>query len=292
MADFADPQDSNLVRREQTPQNDWHTPAYTPTITGHPYTEGQPMDDPYPGNTIGHQLGLQPGGPPGDVHPPSFPPFQPPSPPRDVRGPAAPLSDLVEVLDGLGDLILVVGQEKREFMVCSRTLRRASVVFDRLYEHRFEGDDGHMRLNLSHIGMNPMHLILLVIHGAPMKVQEKMGDPNTLHDVLVVTHHFEMTKCLAPIALKWLRRTYNKEPSQFRDIAVQMWITYQMGHLSCLKQTIYNMVISGRLNARGYMVGPQAGENDEYRRFPTLQLIGVLGKYRHARHSHFALPSS
>lgn len=251
------------------------------------------MTDPPTENAVGHQPGPPPAGGPPETHPPPFqpppPPFQPPSPPSNAQGPMAPISDLVEVLDGLGDLILVVGQEKREFMVCSRTLRRASPVFDKLYNNRFQGDDGNMRLNLTRIGMIPMHLILLVIHGAPMKVQEKMGDPDLLHDVLVVTHHFEMTKCLAPIALKWLRRTYNKEPTQFRDIAVQMWITHQMGHLNCLKQTIYNMVVSGRLNARGYMIGPQAGENDEYRRFPTLQIAGILGKY-HAMQDIVILP--
>ncbi|KAK4210642.1 hypothetical protein QBC37DRAFT_292038 [Rhypophila decipiens] len=208
----------------------------------------------------------------------------PPDDEEDENGVVRPpVNDVVQVLDARGDLILVVGQERKEFLVCSRTLRRASKVFDDLYSRRVEGQDGHERLDLSHIGVLPLHLVLEIIHGNHAKVNPHLTNKETLHDVLVVTHHFSMTGCLAPIAVKWLKKVYDKEPSGFHNIAVQLWITHQLGHLGCLKQTIYSMVQGGRLNSRGELIGQGATDNDEYRRFPTLSLLGVLEQVKECR---------
>ncbi|KAM7207233.1 hypothetical protein V8F20_002499, partial [Naviculisporaceae sp. PSN 640] len=117
---------------------------------------------------------------------------------------------------------------------------------------------------------------LQIIHNNPTKVDDFIEDANTLHDVLVVTHHFKMTQCLAPIAGKWLRKTYCVEPQGFHNIAVQLWITHQLGHLGCLKQTVRCMVTRGRLNSRGELIGQGASDNDAYSHFPTLKLLKIV----------------
>lgn len=283
MADYADPRENERIQREEASRPAW----YTPTVRAQSYEERRPqMAEPaHPlGNPIAAaqfaqyqaQIPLQPVEEPDlNLPRPTFFDDQEEENNSVVR---PPISGIVEVLDERGDLILVVGPERREFLVCSRTLLRASKTFEVLFNRRYEGADGHMRLDIKEIGVVPLHLVLQVIHGNPTKVDEFIDDPNTLHDVLVVTHHFKMTQCLAPIAGKWLRKTYSPEPAGFHNIAVQLWITHQLGHLGCLRQTICCMVVRGRLNSKGDLIGQGASDNDAYSQFPTLKLLKIVGK--------------
>ncbi|KAK3329215.1 hypothetical protein B0H66DRAFT_634429 [Apodospora peruviana] len=193
------------------------------------------------------------------------------------------LSELVEIMDGRGDLILSVGGEQREFLVCSRTLCRASPAFEKLCQQHVRSIDGFRRISLIDVGVTPMQIVLLVIHGSPTKVYPKMQDTKLLHDVLVVTHHFQMTDCLAPIAARWLKMTYNHNVQRYEDIAVQLWISHQLGHLGCLKQTIHSMVATSRLNTTGKMIGLGAADHDEYCNYPTLQSLDLLDKIEACR---------
>ncbi|KAK3693397.1 hypothetical protein B0T22DRAFT_476245 [Podospora appendiculata] len=203
--------------------------------------------------------------------------------------------DIVEVLDPHGDLVLVIGAEKREFLVCSRTLARASPEFDQkclrnwqvVPGPRKEGDTpGPLRkLNLCGFNAEAFHVVLLVIHGAAPQVHQKMHDTKLLHDVICVTHHFDMTKCLAPVAGTWLKRIYKKDVSSYDDIATQLWITHQLGHLPCAKQTVQNMILSARRTPDGKLIGRTAPENKRYDAYNTLKITGLLDDILQARNS-------
>ncbi|KAK3936435.1 hypothetical protein QBC46DRAFT_321587 [Diplogelasinospora grovesii] len=193
----------------------------------------------------------------------------------------------MEVLDSRGDLVLVVGQEKKEFLVCSRTLARASPNFAaKLFSEGREfspvsGSENHVyrrkrRISFPEISVTAMHAILLIVHGAPTQVFGKLNDVNLLHDVLVITTRFEMTECLAPVAVKWLRKTYKAEVLRFDEVARQLYITYQLGHLPCVKQTLLHMVMSLRLNSRSELIGYGASDHDEFQKFLALRSLNLL----------------
>ncbi|KAK0735127.1 hypothetical protein B0T26DRAFT_868027 [Lasiosphaeria miniovina] len=181
----------------------------------------------------------------------------------------------IEVLDDRGDLILAVGDNQIQFQVCSRTLARASPYLREKYftnDHYLECEkkesvdafEIEKRLFFPGIESRPFHIVLMVIHGLDTRVYHEFADMMLLRDVLAVAHHFEMTRCLSPIVGKWLKKVYNKDVARHDEAAAQLWITHQLGHLGCIKQTIYNMVIKGRLNSRGDLVGYGASDNEPY----------------------------
>ncbi|KAK3335233.1 hypothetical protein B0T19DRAFT_3079 [Cercophora scortea] len=198
-------------------------------------------------------------------------------------GPLERGGEVVEVLDPHGDLILVIGEERREFLVCSRTLARASPEFEKKCLQNWQvvpredaPPSAMKKVNLGGFNAEAFHVVLLVIHGAAAQVHRKMHDPKLLHDVICVTHHFDMTNCLAPVAGTWLKRIYKKDVSSYDDIATQLWITHQLGHLRCAKQTVQNMILSARRTLDGKLIGRTAPESKRYEAYTTLQITGLL----------------
>ncbi|KAK3382208.1 hypothetical protein B0T24DRAFT_686055 [Lasiosphaeria ovina] len=181
----------------------------------------------------------------------------------------------IEVLDDSGDLILVVGDSQIQFQVCSRTIARASPYLRERYfphDHHLEYEkkeavnafEIQKKLFFPGIEPRPFRIVLMVIHGRDTRVYHEFADMMLLRDVLAVAHHFKMTRCLSPIAGRWLKKVYNKDVARHDEVAAQLWITHQLGHLGCIKQTIYNMVIKSRLNSRGDLVGYGAPDDEPY----------------------------
>ncbi|KAK3392787.1 hypothetical protein B0H63DRAFT_504838 [Podospora didyma] len=201
--------------------------------------------------------------------------------------------DVVEILDNRGDLILVVGTQKKKFQVCSRTIARASAELEKHcrestphsedYTHDSDAVATHRRVYLPKIDPHALHVVLIIIHGSPTQIFPKLTDLWLLRDVLIVTHHFDMTDCLAPVAAKWLKKTYDKDVLRHEAVAAQLWITYQLGHLGCVKQTITNMVMSARLNPSGELIGYGAADTQKYCKHDTLKALGILDQIQECR---------
>ncbi|KAK0624864.1 hypothetical protein B0T17DRAFT_654708 [Bombardia bombarda] len=198
-------------------------------------------------------------------------------------------TDLLEVLDPAGDLVLIVGTEGKKFLVCSRTMARHSdffVRFNREYEASPHTDGRKPRcIRLARQKVEAMRVVLLKVHGKLAQVYTYVSSTNLqlLHDVIVATHHFDMTECLAGISVKWLKLVYKPQPSRYDEIATQLWITFRLGHLGCVKQTIQAMVTYGRLNSEGELIGRGAKDSQPYCKFPTMEALGILDDIKKCR---------
>ncbi|KAK3341871.1 hypothetical protein B0T25DRAFT_511309 [Lasiosphaeria hispida] len=200
---------------------------------------------------------------------------------------------VLELMDKHGDMMLFVGHAK--FLVCSRTLFRASSVVEKAHHDHMASqlEAGQSpavlaqqagRLRLARPGVTPaaVRAILTIIHGSPMDLVPKFENRKLLHDILIVTDHYKMTECLAPVAVKWIRKVYNKDAVRYDDIAAQLWICHKLGHLRCLKQTLAKMIVGGRLNRAGQLVGYGATDDQPYAEMQTITTLGIIAAARTA----------
>lgn len=123
------------------------------------------------------------------------------------------------VFDTNGDLRLVVGPEQILFTVCSKSLARASRVFDRMLHGGFAESkpDGDVEwvVDLPEDDINGAHILMDIIHGninnVPMSLHDNPGPDNSLDDiseilrgVALFADKHDIVHLLHPWAKSWL----------------------------------------------------------------------------------------
>lgn len=191
--------------------------------------------------------------------------------------------EVTEVLDNRGDLILVAGEKDRcRFQVCSRTLFRASPFFEHQYRDQMDPfnarADRPMTVHVPELNPAALHVVLLLIHNRTKHVFPKLGDRNLLAETLIVTHHLEMNECLSPVAAKWMSRTWDKNALRHDDLGPLLWIAHQLGHLKCLRRVIHIIILTGRINKKGQLIGYGAAEDEPYLNYHPLVALDLVGK--------------
>ncbi|EAA36335.1 hypothetical protein GE21DRAFT_2407 [Neurospora crassa] len=118
---------------------------------------------------------------------------------------------------------------------------------------------------------------LLVIHGFLNRVEKSFKSVQLFYDLLMFTHRYGMTLSLQSVAVPWLKRIYHENPLRHDEVAKQLWIVYELGHLKMIRHTIRCMVKTARINKDGQLLGYGAQEGkDEYTQWAPLVHLGLL----------------
>ncbi|KAK3395785.1 hypothetical protein B0T20DRAFT_359887 [Sordaria brevicollis] len=118
---------------------------------------------------------------------------------------------------------------------------------------------------------------LLIIHGFISGVEKSFKSVQLFYDLLLFTHRYEMTLSLQSVAVPWLKRIYQENPLRHDEVAKQLWVVYELGHLKMIRYTIRNMVKTARITKDGQLLGYGAQEGeDEYTRWAPLVHLGLL----------------
>lgn len=152
---------------------------------------------------------------------------------EDPKSNPALQDGITEVLDSDGELILVVGPQKREFQVCERALFRASSVLKTA--HRTKSpipDSGETRrkIVIPDVDASAMHVLLLIIHAQAVEPKYKINKA-LFSKVLVIAHHYDLLKISADVGKGWQQKTFDKHAVRYDNLANQLWIAYQLGYL-------------------------------------------------------------
>ncbi|KAK0657942.1 hypothetical protein B0T16DRAFT_386386 [Cercophora newfieldiana] len=95
-------------------------------------------------------------------------------------------------------------------------------------------------------------------------------------DLLAATHQYDMLDCIPPVAVKWMKKVYDPDLKRFDDLADQFWICWMVGHLPCVKQTMFRMVSTARINSKGDVIGFGASDDQTYSTYPSIKVLQTL----------------
>ena len=202
--------------------------------------------------------------------------------------------EMMDILDHRGDLIVQIpsrtplGTPSR-FRVCSRTLYRASAFLEREYNRdespaRFlsrqndkSGKTAIKKIVLPNdVDPKAFGVVLRIIHGKLTEINMHLRDLALFNEVLALTHKLKMDNCLIPIAAKWLKRVYDNDATRFDELGPQLWITHQLGRTRLLKQTILAIVVGGRVNPDGELLGFGAADEQPFVTLGSLRNVPEL----------------
>ncbi|KAK6615092.1 hypothetical protein QC760_000199 [Botrytis cinerea] len=146
-------------------------------------------------------------------------------------------------LDPWGDLTLRIGPDGAtdDYIVCPRTLARASPVFERMLYGGFaerepstRGAVGEWVVRLPEDNSTTMGLFLSIIHG---NYDETLQDLSLdeIYYLTVAVHYYDATKVLRPWAEIWI----NHVASLVEDVNTPMlrvlWIAWELGSVSLFR---------------------------------------------------------
>lgn len=191
----------------------------------------------------------------------------------------------LEVLDSSGDLILVVGLQKREFQVCSRALFRASPVMATAYRHLFPGlsssshnGETRRKVTIADLDASALHILLLHIHAKPIEPKYKI-DRAIVSKAFVIAHHYGMLASLAAVGRNWLQKTFDKQAVEYKDLANQLWITYQLGYLPGVKMMMMKIIPNARLLGNGEMLAHGTAVHNTYDKLETFDILSMMRRF-------------
>jgi len=112
-------------------------------------------------------------------------------------------------VDPDGDLVLVIGPEKTEYLVCSRTICRASKVFKAMLRGGFleaqkPSNGSQWKVELPEDDATAAEMFFKIVH-ARFETIPWMMTMIHLHDIFVFTNKYDVTNCLRPWLLDWIK---------------------------------------------------------------------------------------
>lgn len=201
---------------------------------------------------------------------------------EDPKNDVAVKDGALEVLDNRGDLILVVGPQKRKFQVCSRALFRASPVMEAAYStppgSSSSHDGGPLRkVTIADVDASALHMLLLHIHAKAIEPKYKI-DRAIVSKALIIAHHYDMLASLAAVGRNWLQKTFDKQTVECKDLADQLWITYQLGYLPGVKAMMMKIIPNARLLGNGEMLAHGTAIHNTYDKLETFDILSMMRK--------------
>lgn len=146
-------------------------------------------------------------------------------------------------IDPRGDVRLRVGgaadsAEVTTFRACSRTLARASPVFDRMLYGSFAeskpqppadgGEAANWVVDLPDDNARAMRTLLDITHGHFSAVPAALS-VGELYDLTVLTHYYDATRSLAPWAGAWAARVEGAAADDGAPAPKVLWIAWELG---------------------------------------------------------------
>ncbi|RYP88819.1 hypothetical protein DL769_000233 [Monosporascus sp. CRB-8-3] len=160
-------------------------------------------------------------------------------------------------VDDDGDLKLVIGSDRREFIVCSRSLSRASRVFKRMLYGGFRESRLDLKssepwvVDLPEDDPKAAELLLCITHARFDSVPATLPLAE-LHDVLVFSEKYDMTKSIRPWAQAWIppRSVLRESP----DYGTVIGVAWELGAEDVLAHVVKRLVVDCGVDADGQLV--------------------------------------
>ncbi|KAF5495042.1 hypothetical protein CGCS363_v010131 [Colletotrichum siamense] len=161
--------------------------------------------------------------------------------------------------DTHGDLTLKVGGNRSayHFLVCSRTLRRSSPVFEAMLFRGFAeskpADSAAWTIQLPDDDPSVILLVLSIIHGHFQLVTRELKEYQ-LHEVLVVTEKYDMTKILNPWASTWFAPYKERSLINSQNAFSLVWSSWELGHKDAFSRFARGIMLQQPINVEGELV--------------------------------------
>ncbi|KAF6782184.1 nuclear pore protein-like protein, partial [Colletotrichum sojae] len=180
-------------------------------------------------------------------------------------------------LDPRGDVVFVVGSRSaaaentpaRRFRLCSRTMARASPVFDRMLHGNFAeskpaaaaavgsaGPPADWVVDLPDDDAAAYDLFASIAHGSFRRVPRGLG-VGRLYDLTVLTHYYDATPMLTPWLQGWMVGIGETPDGGDEGMLMLklLWISWELGHKQLFETTARRMV----MECRGIFLGDESG---------------------------------
>ncbi|KAL8406872.1 hypothetical protein RB596_005381 [Gaeumannomyces avenae] len=161
-----------------------------------------------------------------------------------IAGPEYDIPGITKVaFDEQGDVSLLVGapgaNDQAIYTVCSRTLARASPLFDTLLRSS-KADrqlNGGWTVKLPYDDPQSIRIILSIVHGRFRDVPDSMA-LGSLHQLCLSLDKYRIAECLGPWAKKWCQtaRSLGPEDLTVEGHAQVAWVAYVLGNKSMLQE--------------------------------------------------------
>lgn len=160
-------------------------------------------------------------------------------------------------IDRDGDLTLVVGPEHRRFLVCSRSLSRASPVFKRMLYGNSQWQESRPKdpsqlpwvVKLPEENHDSTKTLLEIIHSRFVHVPSTCGKIEDLYEILVVADKYGMTKLLRPWVQGWVT---SLTPLQDNEaIWHALGVATELGAENVVRHFLRRMVRENKRNQQG-----------------------------------------
>lgn len=187
--------------------------------------------------------------------------------------------------DDMGDLRLEVGPKRSPYIVCSRSLARASSVFKKMLyggygESKPQGNEQWV-VQLPDDNPRAMRLLLNIIHGRFNNMIPPQTE-NCLFEVAIMTDKYALTHLLGPWAQSWLDRLCTDKPRD--DSETRIWIARELGDYGTFQAEHDNLVLTSRWqhDLEGHAIHRESGGLvDEWGirldSYIMLNSIGIIG---------------
>lgn len=156
------------------------------------------------------------------------------------------------IMDYRGDLILRVGAahgNETTFKTCSRTLSRASPVFDRMLYGDFSEskansttNDGTWSVDLPSDNPAAMKVFLSICHAAFSKVPRVLS-VDELYDITVLTNYWDATLMLRPWIVGWMASVEEIISDANTLHPKMLWISWELGRKRTFEVTVDRMLM-------------------------------------------------
>lgn len=171
-----------------------------------------------------------------------------------------------------GELYLEVGPEKVVYVVCPRSLARASPVSKRMLYGGFaeaKPATGDWRVPLPEDNPEALELLLNIIHGHFAEIPDEI-DEIELYEAAVLTNKYDLTHIVRPWAQPWLADL----KLQMDIPAHRIWIAWELGDQELFISELDDLRLDCSSNAEGDLVDYTETPLPKYLMLKNLSILG------------------
>jgi len=198
-----------------------------------------------------------------------------------------------ERFDRNADLTLIVGEgdELREFLVCSRSLARASPVFQQMLFGSFresrslQNSSDPWVVTLPEDSATVAKLLFSIVHGRFNDIPKSLS-LHELVDVLVFTDKYDMTQTIRPWVKDWVSSATSwQESLETRDYITLIGVAWELGNVRVLETLTRRLILESTLNGQGQLCYSKPGRwepiEDAYMPLAPLDFLGKGPRTHH-----------
>ncbi|KAH8883234.1 hypothetical protein GQ53DRAFT_699818 [Thozetella sp. PMI_491] len=188
--------------------------------------------------------------------------------------------------DSLGDLILDVGPDQSRFLVCSKSLSRASAAWKTMFYGPFaeakptgEAAAKDWVVQLPEDDPTALTIILDIIHGRFDDIPQTL-EVDALLNLTILTDKYDLAHLLRPWAKGWLDFIRTHEGSSSNESL--LWIAWELGDVTMFRDAVWHILKSSRINRQGALINSDGEELQEVSYLASFDILGHIAKIRTA----------